>query len=308
MKRTELTPGETSLLESAEKLARQLDVDVILILTDRPCDFSRISQSLKKVRLVVASGSDDVQQAAVLDDIDFVPLINEPQTRQIQLSQSLLEAIADDLMQTGSRIIAVYPGYERENLDSLSIINLSEHLAKLTTRDLQRLETQVPLETLRRVVDLAVEIGREGREGSSVGTIFTVGNHRKVLEMSHEQVHDPFRGYNKSERSIRSARVRESVKELSQIDGAFVIASDGTVVSAGRILDGRAENLTLSKGLGARHWACAAISKSTKAIAISVSQSTGTVRLFQDGHVVLRIEPMDQAMKWHDIDTEPPNE
>lgn len=308
MKRTEMTPGETSLLESAEKLAKQLDVEVILMLTDRAYDFNGISQYLKKVRLVVASGSDDVETAALEDDIDFVPLINEPQTRQVQLSQSLLEAIADDLMQTGSRIIAVYPGYERENLDSLSIINLSEHLAKLTTRDLRRLETQVPLETLRRVVDLAVEIGREGREGGAVGTIFTVGHHRKVLELSHEQVHDPFKGYPKKERSIRSARVRESIKELAQIDGAFVIASDGAVTAAGRILDGRADNLTLSKGLGARHWACAAISKATKTIAISVSQSTGTVRVFQDGHVVLRIEPMDQAMKWHDIDTEPPTE
>ena len=98
------------------------------------------------------------------------------------------------------------------------------------------------------------------------------------------------------------------MKELAQIDGAFVVAADGSVVAAGRILDAPAEDLTLSKGLGSRHWAAAAISKATNAIAISVSQSTGTVRLFQNGHVVLRIEPMDQAMKWHDIDTEPPTE
>lgn len=308
MKRVELGPSENSLLQAAQQLAVQMDVEVILILTDRAYDFSGISSGLNQVRLVVASGNDDVHEAAALDDVDCVPLINEPQTRQVQLSQALLEAIADDLLQTGSRMIAVYPGYERDNLDSLSVISLSEHLAKLTARDLQRLETQVPLETLRRVVDLAVEIGREGREGKRVGTLFVVGHHRKVLDMSHEQVHDPFRGYNKSERSIRSARVRESIKELAQIDGAFVIASDGTVVSAGRILDAPAGSLTLSKGLGARHWAAAAVSKATKAIAISVSQSTGTVRLFQDGRVVLRIEPMDQAMKWHDIDTEPPTD
>ncbi len=308
MKRVELTPGETSLLDAAQRLAVQLDVEVILVLTDRPYDFQGIRNELMQVRLVVASGDDEVHKAASQDDVDFVPLIHEPQTRQVQLNQALLEAIADDLLQTGSRTIAVYPGYERDNLDSLSIISLSEHLAKLTARDLQRLETQVPLETLRRVVDLAVEIGREGREGKSVGTLFVVGHHRRVLEMSHEQIHDPFRGYNKSERSIRSARVRESIKELAQIDGAFVIASDGTVVAAGRILDAPAESLTLSKGLGSRHWAAAAISKATKAIAISVSQSTGTVRLFHDGRVVLRIEPMDQAMKWHDIDTEPPTE
>ena len=232
MKRVELGPGEVSLLQAGQQLAVQLDVEVILILTDRPYDFQGISKGLKQVRLVVASGDEDVLKAAEQDDVDFVPLIHEPQTRQVQLNQALLEAIADDLLQTGSRTIAVYPGYERDNLDSLSIISLSEHLAKLTARDLQRLETQVPLETLRRVVDLAVEIGREGREGRSVGTLFVVGHHRRVLEMSHEQVHDPFRGYNKSERSIRSARVRESIKELAQIDGAFVIASDGTAVAA----------------------------------------------------------------------------
>ncbi|MBX3439883.1 MAG: diadenylate cyclase [Planctomycetaceae bacterium] len=308
MKRVELSSAEIGLLHASQRLAVQLGVEAILILTDRPYDFDAASKAIDHVRLIVASGSDDVHEAATHDDIDFVPLINEPQTRQVQLSQALLEAIADDLMQTGSRIIAVYPGYERDNLDSLSVVNLSEHLAKLTTRDLQRLETQVPLETLRRVVDLAVEIGREGREGKRVGTLFVVGNHRRVLELSHEQVHDPFRGYNKKERSIRLARVRESIKELSQIDGAFVIASDGTVVAAGRILDAPADSLTLSKGLGSRHWAAAAISKATKAISIAVSQSTGTVRLFQDGRVVLRIEPMDQAMKWHDIDSDAPSE
>ena len=139
MKRVELTPGETSLLDAARQLAARLDVAVILVLTDRPYDFQGIASELMQVRLVVASGDEEVQMAASQDDVDFVPLIHEPQTRQVQLNQALLEAIADDLLQTGSRTIAVYPGYERDNLDSLSIISLSEHLAKLTARDLQRL-------------------------------------------------------------------------------------------------------------------------------------------------------------------------
>ncbi len=64
------------------------------------------------------------------------------------------------------------------------------------------LETQVPLETLRQVTDIAIEIGREGREGKPVGALFVVGQHRKVLEFSHEQIHDPFRGYSRKERSF----------------------------------------------------------------------------------------------------------
>ncbi|MEW4529736.1 diadenylate cyclase [Maioricimonas sp. JC845] len=308
MKRAEPAPVFASLLKSARRIAAEHDVSAVILLADLPYDFRNVQSELKGVKLLVASHQPDVQQAAQEDEIPLISLIDEPHTRQVQLSQALLEAIADDLLQTGARIVALYAGFERDNVDSLSVISLSEHLAKLTTRDLQRLETQVPLQILRKVVDLAIEIGREGREGKSVGTMFVVGNHRKVMEMSHEQVHDPFRGYSRKERMISSPRVRESVKELAQIDGAFIISSDGCVMAAGRILDAPAEGLTLSKGLGARHWAAAAISKATKAIAVAVSESTGTVRVFQNGVVVLRIEPMDQAMKWQDVDIEPPNE
>ena len=307
MKRVEISPQLRGLLEAARRIAGESDAEAVVILADIPFNFALIRRYLRRFRLVVASDKPDVQRAAKEDGIDLVPLMHEPETRQLQLSQALLEAIADDLLQTGDKVVALYALYERDTIDSISLINLEAHLAKLTARDLRRLETQVPLETLRIVVDLAVEIGREGREGKAVGALFVVGNHRKVIAQSHEQVHDPFRGYPQKERLIRNPRVRESIKELAQIDGAFIISSDGVVMAAGRILDAPAEGLTLSKGLGARHWAAAAISKATSAIAIAVSESTGTVRIFQDGYVVLRIEPMDKAMKWYDVETEPPS-
>lgn len=307
MSRVEVPAVLQRMLQAIKAMAPDLGAQAVILISDLAYDFKAIARELDSQRLIVASHLPDVQLAATEDDVPLVPLLHEPQTRQVQVSQALLEAIADNLLQTGARVIALYPGFERENIDTLSIINLSEHLTKLTSRDLQRLETQVPLSTLRRVVDLAVEIGREGREGKPVGTLFVVGNHRRVMEMSHEQVHDPFRGYQKKDRMIANPRVRESIKELAQIDGAFVISSDGCVMAAGRILDAPATDLTLSKGLGARHWAAAAISKATNAVAIAVSESTGTVRLFQNGVVVLRIEPFDQAMKWLDVDTEPPS-
>ena len=57
----------------------------------------------------------------------------------------------------------------------------------------------------------------------------------------------------------------------------------------------------MTTGLGARHFAGAAISKNTKAISIVVSESNGTVRIYQNGEVVLRVEPMRRAMKWKDF-------
>ncbi|HIN94418.1 MAG TPA: hypothetical protein EYN03_02145, partial [Planctomycetes bacterium] len=152
----------------------------------------------------------------------------------------------------------------------------------------------------------AVDIGREGREGKPVGTMFVVGDTRKVLPHSHSAGFDPVRGYNRSERDLHDPRVREAMKELAQLDGAFIVTANGTVDKACRLLDAPHANLTLSKGLGARHWAGAAISKQTNAIAVVVSESNGTVRLFHNGEVILRVEPFRRPMKWQDFKYEPP--
>ena len=306
MKNVELSTQIITLLVAARRIALENDARAIVLLADVPYDFQAVQHHLEKMKIVVGSTNEDAQKSARTAGLHVIVLQPEVETRQMQLSQTLLESIADDLLKTGDRIIALYASFERDMIDTLSIVDLGDHLERLTARDLQRLETQVPLPTLRSVVDLAVEVGREGREGKAVGTMFVVGDHRKALRLSHEGVHDPFRGYPQRERELRDPRVRESIKEVSQLDGAFIISSEGVVMSAGRILDAPAQGLTLSKGLGSRHWAAAAISKATRAVAITVSQSTGTVRIFVAGKVVLRIEPLDRAMKWHDVDTEPP--
>jgi diadenylate cyclase len=165
----------------------------------------------------------------------------------------------------------------------------------------------VPLDTLKVVVDLAVEIGREGREGKAVGTMFVVGDTRKVLAHSKPAGFDPVRGYNRKERNLFEARVREGLKEIAQMDGATIVSPDGTVEAACRYVDSSAATITLSKGLGARHWAAAAISRATNAVAVTVSESNGTVRIFQNGEVMLRIEPSHRRpMVWKEFDYEPP--
>ena len=41
-------------------------------------------------------------------------------------------------------------------------------------------------------------------------------------------------------------------------------------------------------------------------MAVAVSESNGTVRIFQNGEVTLRIEPFRRPMKWKDFEYEPP--
>ena len=81
----------------------------------------------------------------------------------------------------------------------------------------------------------------------------------------------------------------------------------GTVTDQGSNNQPVAATVTLSKGLGSRHWAAASISRATKAVAVTVSQSNGTVRIFQNGEVMLRIEPIHRRpMVWKDFEYEPP--
>lgn len=201
-------------------------------------------------------------------------------------------------------MVTVYSNYGPEEIDTISVFKLTERLGRLTARDLRKLETKVPLDTLKTVVDLAVAIGREGREGKAVGTMFVVGDHRKVLEESRPAGFDLVKGYARKDRNISDAKVREGIKEIAQLDGCFVIAADGTVEASARIVDTSPVELTMTKGLGTRHFAGAAISKNTKAIAVVVSQSNGTVRIFQNGEVVLRIEPLQRAMKFKPLEEE----
>ena len=154
-----------------------------------------------------------------------------------RISLALIEAVANDHLQAGRAVVVVYSGFEAEALDSLSVIRLGEHLERLTARDLRALETSVPFETLKAVVDMAVEIGREGREGKAVGTLIVVGDARHVLARTQPLGFDPFKGYRRKERNVRDLRVREAIKEIAQLDGAFVVARDGTVEAACRLID-----------------------------------------------------------------------
>jgi DNA integrity scanning protein DisA with diadenylate cyclase activity len=119
--------------------------------------------------------------------------------------------------------------------------------------------------------------------------------------MSYPVNFNPFRGYSRAERDIRDRKVREQIKDLSQLDGAVIIRRDGVAVAACMYIDAPAEGITLSKGLGARHWTAAAVSKATKAVAVVVSQSSGTVRIFLNGEVVLHIEPLARPMIWQNF-------
>ncbi len=290
----------------AVRLAKLADADALLLMMEGSADWEHLKRAASRKQLIVVGSSPEEVALARQHEIATV-VVDTPESPVAErLTQALLESVADELLKPGASVVALYSGFEAGKIDSISFLRLHERLGRLTARDLQKLETQVPLDTLKAVVDLAVEIGREGREGKPVGAMFVVGDHRRVLAHSNPMGYDPVKGYSRKERDLRDPRNREAVKEVAQLDGAFIVSADGTILASCRHINAPSIDITMTRGLGSRHWAAAAISKCTKAIAVVVSESTGTVRLFQNGETVLRIEPLRRAMTWREFDIDAP--
>ncbi len=150
------------------------------------------------------------------------------------------------------------------------------------------------------LIELAVEIAREGREGRRIGTLFTLGDELTVLAKSRALILNPLEGHPESVRHITDPNLRGTIKELAQLDGAFVVSSTGVVIAACRYLDAAGSPIELPLGLGSRHIAAAHISSATRAVGIVVSESA-VVRLFCHGALIGEIIPELWMLKRYDF-------
>lgn len=140
------------------------------------------------------------------------------------------------------------------------------------------------------LLELAIEIAREGREGRKIGTIFTIGDEDEVLRRSRCLILDPLAGHPDDRKHLDDPDVRETVKELAQLDGGFVVSGTGTVISAARYFVASLQDIEPVLGLGSRHIAAASISAQTEALSVVVSESS-VVRVYDAGTLAAEILP-----------------
>jgi diadenylate cyclase len=146
--------------------------------------------------------------------------------------------------------------------------------------------TDIKEEVFEAAYTISVELSREGREGKPVGTAFMLGDAQNVLDKSRQLILNPFEGHPRSSRCITNPELKETIKELAQLDGAFVVSGNGVVEAAGRYITIDTSQATVPKGLGTRHASVAGITQDTKAVGIVVSQSGGRISIFRDGRIV----------------------
>ena len=275
-----------TLIEEATNIAERLKIKKILVMCESLAVWKAVLPVYAKNQFIIVIPSKRLAENITVET--FICDFNGV-TRSDRLQYILRSVIESGKVKKDERILCVYSLSGRRLLDTMRIVWIERFYGPITPHDLKHIGKNISVELLLQLVNLAIEIAQEGREGSPVGTLFVVGDTEKVLKLSKPMIFNPFRGYPEDERKITDQRVQESVKELSRIDGAFIINENGVVHAAGMYLFPDADKITPIKGLGARHAAASAISENTNAIAVTVSESTGTVRIFSGGKPIKTI-------------------
>jgi diadenylate cyclase len=149
--------------------------------------------------------------------------------------------------------------------------------------------TDIDDQVFDAVFNICLEIAKEGREGARIGTAFIIGDTEKVLEKSRQLILNPFAGHRIEDRMVTNHDIKENIKELAQLDGAFVIRGDGLIEAAARYITIDTSMVGIQKGLGTRHSSVAGITQATRAVGIVVSQSGGKISIFREGKMMQEI-------------------
>jgi len=278
---------DRELVRAALALAALGEVDRLLWVSDHPLSTADIRGRPIKRKLVYLVTSETLAQQ--LHQKKYTALVIPPYdySRMEKIKVGLVASQTAGLVRDGDTVLAL-AGHER-TMDTLVRIRMGDERDQEQVRvDTLGLPPEFSTQVVEQLLHAAMEIGAQGYEGHAVGTIFVIGDSTAVMEKSRQLLLNPFQGMSEAERNCLDPGIRDAVKTFAVLDGAFVIREDGVVLAAGRYLQAAAE-AKLPMGLGARHGAAAAMTAETKAVAITVSQTSGTVRVFKEGEIVLEL-------------------
>ena len=286
----------TLMLKAAFAVAAKTRAKAVLVHADPLDDLQFDDRIPKKIDLILLTRkkrieSDELDKrslAAHAKAVIALPRIALTRISVIKIGMTL--ALSQELVEAGARVVLAVGGPESSALDCIQSVDTSKESEILTGRGIMKIAEAAAPEIFQSVMTLAIELADKGREGKPIGTIFVVGDHEKVLQLSKQMIMNPFKGYDEEERNILHPGLKETIREFSAMDGAFVIADDGTVLAAGRYLGAAIDESQLPRGLGSRHIAAAGITSLTAALAFVISESSGDVRIFKDGQIIMHIE------------------
>ena len=278
------------ILREAAKIARGANCTSVLVFGDTfggGVEVGRIFKDFKTV-LIAHGSAETVSERKEIHAV--LPIRSFSNQRFSQLRSAVLIGLTRGIFSSSDRLCCVGGLPQSNQFDSITVVDVEREFQTMLMQKSEMLPTGVKPEVIERVLAIATELAVEGREGHPVGCLLVLGNSDKISAFTKPLILNPFYGYDDEDRNILNPFMDETVKELSSIDGAFIIRGDGVLISAGSLIHAPDYSHDLPSGLGSRHAAAASITQAVDCLCVVVSGSTGQVTLFRRGEMLPLIE------------------
>ncbi len=269
-------------------LAEALRIHTALVLADEVQSQLLLAHRVPE-RLIWLVRDEGETPSGRLRDL-VLPIPSANLTRMSQINLGLYSATLRGYIELDETVMCLSGIAGSGQLDLMLVTKPNRDFPWLRNQDLDRTKGLVGPKEFGRLLELALRFAAQGREGKPIGAIFVLGAKEQLEPFLRQLILNPCKGHARRVRSIHSPEFAESLREFCALDGAVVVNRDGVVESVGTYLDAPTKNVRLRRGLGARHAAAAAITRVTDAIAFAISESSGTVTLFDNGRSVLELE------------------
>jgi len=294
-KKTKTQPSENResrfLVNHCFELGRQLNITKILVFAESVLDQRYILENKEQETIILLTKNKEKIREQFLPLCEVVSLPDQDLSRSDQYQLGLLIAVLFDFVEYDETVLCMTGLVGSLRLDNLLITNLLRDNKWFQKHAYEK----IPKQILRSreficLLDIALRLANQGREGKKIGTTFILGDYKKYDKYLKQLVLNPCKGHPRKSRNIHDVDFFETIREYAALDGAFIVDDTGVVEKAGVYLNPPAsDKATLLKGFGARHAAAASLTAVTEALAITVSESSSSIVVFFEGTPILQL-------------------
>jgi hypothetical protein len=282
---------ETRLIVSfGFELARRLEIGKVVVLAELLTDRRLVEKHREEESIIWVTDKPDSIEVDQSRGDTCVSIPRSPAGRMDQVSLALIIAVMNGTVTDDETVVCLIGVAGSKRLDNLLLANPKRDFDWFSNHAVSE-NCNLPIsQEFVRLIDIALKFAAEGREGKPIGTVFLLGDIKEMNTVSRALILNPCQGHPKKYRSIHDGDFVETMREFSALDGGFLVDTKGTVERAGVYLDAPVtKKVKVQKGLGSRHLAAAAATAKISALAIVISESSGTVTVFFDGSKVLSL-------------------
>jgi diadenylate cyclase len=203
-----------TIMEAACKIAKEINAKAILLYAELASDLPVSEDEKPCYDLILVTKGDGQIPERLRGSAPVINVPNVKLTRVGQIKIAITKGIATGLFKKGDKLVCLSGVPKFGYVDSMFVIDVGKEFEILTLANITDITDGVYPEVFGAVLNITLELAAQGREGRKVGTIFILGDHEKVLQLSRQMVINPFMGYREEDRNILNPDLMETIKRI----------------------------------------------------------------------------------------------